>query len=345
MAWQIGSLSQVPGVYTNFEDNAPELLQRGPRGIVAIPLLTYDGDAEASKVYEVTRPSDAVDLFGETNTESIDLAFEGGANSVIVYTMPTDALAEDYDAMIDALEGRTFNVIVLDQESDSANQDTVLQAVKDWREEDKHVSAVFGGDDTDLTTGNDRSSTLQDEYSINVINGVEDADTTITSAELAPYIAGLVASVPLNETTTYKQVPGDDVSLRLRKSERETAIEAGSLYLITGADNVKVGKGITTSGDFIRSINVRKSILNDLDRILQSEVIANYDNNEDGRTDAIALMKRFLEDNYVAIDAITDMDVYVDPENDPEQDAAFFVVEYMDVYSMERVFLTVKRQG
>ncbi|MFZ4454335.1 phage tail sheath subtilisin-like domain-containing protein [Salibacterium aidingense] len=353
MAWEVGSLTQVPGVYTNFEDNAPALLQRGPRGIVAIPLTTFDGDAEAEKVYEVTRPSEAVDLFGESNTESIDFAFEGGANKVIVYTLPDTAESADYDAMIDKLEGKTFNVIVLDQEADETNQDVVLQAVKDWREEDKHVSAIFGGDDSDLSTGNDRSSTLEDAYSINVINGIEDGETTLTSAELAPYIAGVVASIPLNETATYKQTPGDDVTLRLRKSDRETAIEAGSLYLINDGDNVKIGKGITTSGDFIRSINVRQSILNDLPRILQSNVVAQLDNTPDGRTAAISMMKRHLEDNYVSIGAISDgqgdedeeMDVYVDPENEPTQDAAFFVVEYTDVYSMERVFLTVKRQG
>ncbi|MFD2704631.1 phage tail sheath subtilisin-like domain-containing protein [Salibacterium lacus] len=356
MAWQIGSLSQVPGVYTNFEDNAPALLQRGPRGIVAVPLLTFDGTATAETIYEITDPNgEAADLFGESNTESIDFAFEGGANKVIVYTMPATPDTPAYETMLDALEGRTFNAISLDQESDSTNQDTVQQAVTAWRDEGKHVTFVAGGDDSDLASGNTRSGSIEDAYVVNAITGVDEAGTVVTSAELAPYLAGLIASIPLNETATYKPTIGDDVTPRLRKSDRETAIEAGSLYLIAGADNVKIGKGITTSGDFIRSINVRQSILNDLERILQSEVIAQLDNSPEGRQTAISMMKRHLEDNYVNIDAISDgegdgnedaeMDVYVDPQNPPQQDAAFFIVEYTDVYSMERVFLTVRRQG
>lgn len=355
MAWDPTNLPIRPGVYVNFIDEALKAITGGAKGIVAIPLLDY-GTATASTFYTVDKVSQATELFGSTGIDSIKLALEAGAKEVLAYTMPIDAtsgepLSTDYDVYLEALETREFNIIVLDQQHDATLQSKFLTAVANMRDNvdiEKHVMVVFGGtatDDQDPTVGNTRTTTLQDDYSVNLITGVEQLDgVEVSSAEYAPYIAGLIAGTPINKTTTYKQLRVNDVTKRLRGSEIKTALTAGSLVLTHDGEKVIVEKGITTSGEHIRSIRTRQVILNDTKRFLKNEVIAKLDNNEDGRASVVAMLKRYT-DGLEQINAITDADVYVDTENLPTQDAAFFVIEYTDVYSLERIFLNVKRQG
>ncbi len=348
MAWSPNALPVRPGVYTNFIDEAIRAIQGGERGTVAIPLISFDGTAQAKKVYTVERMSEATELFGADNTDSIRLAFAGGAKDVLVYTIPETPVDTDYNDMLEEFETYDFSVFVLDQDDDPELHTTLQTWVAKCRDDDeKHFTVVIGGsaeDDADPTAGNSRSNTVEDDYIANLIVGIEQGESSLSSGEYAPYIAGLIAGTPINQTTTYKQVQADNVNKRLSNSQVVTAIEAGSLVLIHDGERVKVEKGITTSGEHIRSIVTRQTILNDVPTFLRNNVVAQIDNTEDGRTSVVAMIKRYL-DGLEAMNAIADSDAYVDTENPPEQDAAFFVIEYTDVYSMERIFLTVRRQG
>ena len=353
MAWSASDLPVRPGVYTNFEDLAEQPLQGGIRGVVAIPLQNYDGEAEPGKVYTIERRSEAYDLFGVENSRSIEWALGGGASLVRVYTMPdTEERTVATNEMLETLETEDFNVLVLDGQHDQETQMAAKEAVNEWKDADKHVFLVIGGsaeDDEDYTKGNTRSGLFEDDYVVNLINGVEINEEVYNSAAFAPYIAGMIAGLRLDETLTYKTVPANDVNNRLRSSEITESINAGSLVLVNDGRNVKVEKGITTTGEFIRSIATRHAILNDLPIILSTNVVAQIDNNEDGRMAVVAMIKRYLEtlisDGAISNDPGEEPDAYVDPENPPHRDAAFFVVEYTDAYTLERVFLTVKRMG
>lgn len=351
MAWSPTNLPKRTGVYTRFVDQTEPVPQGGPRGIVAIPLRRSDGTAEEKQVYTVERISEAIELFGAENIDSIRLAFQHGANKVLVYTLPADITDFDYSEMFDQLITHDFNVFVLDQDPDSTLQADVRSFVQNAAQEGKHFFVVFGGtaqEDEDPELGNERSNSLKHEYVINLINGVVQGEKRLTSAEFAPAIAGLVAGNPLNQTITYKTVQADDVTRRLKNSEFEAAIEAGSLALLYDGGQVKVEKGITTSGDNIRSIQTRHAILNDIPRMLRSQMLAQVDNSEDGRASVRAFIMRYLEtlgqNGVINMDPGNEPAVYDDPDNPPTEDAAFFVIEYTDQYSMERIFLTVVRR-
>lgn len=350
VSWTPTNLPTLTGVYTRFEDRTTGVPQGGPRGIVAIPIKQYDGTAESGKVYEIERMSQANELFGADNVKSIRLIFEHGANKIIAYTLPEDAGVTDYDDMFDLLLTIDFNVFVFDGDVDADIRTSALLFADDGRNEDKHFFVVFGGtaeDDEDVSEGIARSELLEDDYAVNLINGIVRGEDVLSSGEFAAGIAGLIAGNPANETVTYKNVLADDVSVRLRKSELVSAIESGSLALISDG-GVKVEKGITTSGDNIRSVQTRHMILNDVPRFLKRNVIAKIDNNEDGRETVRSMIARYMEglaqDNIVNTDPGNEPAVYVDPENPPTKDAAFFVIEYTDMYSMERIFLTVVRR-
>ena len=314
--WDPTSLPIRPGLYVNFKEAAIAQITGGARGTVAIPLKTYDGTAVAKSFYTVENESDAVELFGIDNIQSVKLALQGGAKEVLVYTMPSSPLAEDYIAMRDAFEARPFNAFVFDNEHDATEQDNTLTWVARNRTEKKHFMFVAGGDatdDQDPALGNARTAQLADDYVVNLISGVNINGVDYTSAAYAPYIAGLIAGTPINKSITYTQVRVDDVTKRLRNSEIVAALEAGSLVLVNDGEKVKVEQGLCASGKKIRAMRARQAVATDVEKTARDNYIGRLDNNEDGQAALIAAIKSYLETLEVN-NVLTNISVALDPQ-------------------------------
>lgn len=338
--WDPLSLPVRPGLYTNFVDAAIASITGGARGTVAIPLKTFSGTATASKFYTIEKATEAKELFGDANISSIKLILAGGAKNVLVYTLPAQP---DYDAVRDAFEARHFNVFVFDGETTAAEQDKTLLWVKRNREERKHFYFVTGGsasDDQDPTAGNARTTRLSDDYVINLISGGEVGGVTYSSGKYAAYIAGLVAGTPINQSVTYTQVPLDDVTKRLRNSEIETALRAGSLVLVHDGENVKIEQGLTAGKTKIRAISARQQIATDIERTARDNYIGRLDNNEDGQMALINAIKAYLE-TLETNNVLTDIYVALDPERASVGDKVYLAVGFREIDSMEQIFLTI----
>jgi hypothetical protein len=348
--WDPNNEPVRPGIYTNFKNAAAAQTIGGAQGTVAIPLKSYANTATAKTFYTVENEQQAIDLFGEANIQSIKFALQGGAKEVLVYTLPTidgTTVTESaaYTEAREAFEARPFNVFVFDGEV----SDTELTDTRAWvqqnRDEGKHFMLVVGGnatDDADPTLGNQRSTTLSDEYVVNLISGVEINGTAYSSAEFAPYIAGLIAGTPINQAITYVPVPVDDVTKRLRNSEIDTALEAGSLVLVNDGEKVKVEQGITTSKDKIRKIRARQAITTDISKMAQDYYIGRLDNKPAGQATLISAIKAYLEtlenQNVLMLEGNP---VRLDPNYPPNGDKVYLAIAYTEVDSMERIFLTV----
>lgn len=339
--WTPGAEAKRPGLYINFIEAAAAQITGGARGVVAIPLKTYSGTAEAGKVYTVSRESEANELFGAANIESIKLALNGGAAEVLVYTL--DSVAPDYAEARTTLEAYPFNVFVFDGEVDETEQADALAWVQTNRDEGKHFIAVFGGDaasDQDPALGNTRTGTLEDEYSVNLISGGELGDTVYSSGEYAPFIAGLIAGTPINRSITYANARLDDVTKRLRNSEIETALAAGSLVLVSEGDRVRVEQGITTDGSKIRLVRAKQAISDDISRTAARNYIGKIDNNADGQAALVSAISAYLE-GLEAANVLVDPVVKIDPQFDSTGDKVYLSVSFGMVDSVERIFLTI----
>lgn len=346
--WTPGNEPKQPGLYIRFMQAALAQITGGPRGIVAIPLKSYAGTAEAEKVYKVSRESEAVALFGADNIQSIKFVLVGGAAEVIVYTLPeidgesvteTDA----YTAAFAAIEAYTFNVFVFDGEVDDGVQDSALAWLKANRDEGKNFMLVVGGDavsDADPTQGNTRSGRLEDEAVVNVIVGAVVGGTDYSSGAYAPFIAGLVAGTPINQSITYANARADDVTKRLRNSEISDALDAGSLVLVNEGDRVRVEQGITTGGDKIRLVRAKQAITDDLIRSAAANYIGKIDNNADGQAALIAAVLAYLESLQNA-NVLMDPVVELDPNFESTGDKVYLLISFAMVDSIERIFLTV----
>lgn len=333
-----------PGLYTNFEKAAIAQITGGARGTVAIPLKTYTGQATSKAFYTIEREGDALILFGQANMRTITFALAGGAKEVLVYTMPADPEAADYIEAREAFEARQFNVFVYDGEIDAAEQSATLTWLDRNRNEKKHFFFVTGGDaedDQNSTTGDARSVLLSDDYVVNLISGTVIGDTEYTSGQYAAYIAGLVAGTPINKSITYTQVRVDDVTKRLRNSEIEASLEAGSLVLVHDGEKVKVEQGITSSGDKIRKVSARQAIATDIEKAARDNYIGKIDNNAAGQAALVSAIKLYLE-TLANENVLEDESVQISATKPSIGDKVYVDVAYTELDSMERIFMTIR---
>lgn len=344
--WSKDNLPVRGGLYTNFVNSAIAQITGGTRGIVAIPLVAFSGTAEEKKLYTVENETEATELFGAENIQSIKFALQAGARQVLAYTMPESPIETDYEEMRNTFEAYPFNVFVFDGNPVTTEITNTVAWVTRNRQERKHFYFVLGGtvqDDTNVGTGNTRTTASQDDYIVNLVNGVVINGVTYSSGQYASYIAGLVASTPINQSITFLQLPVDDVTKRYRNSEIVTSITAGSLVLSNDGDGVKIESGITTGKSKIRSISSRQQVATDIERTARNNYIGKLDNNEDGQMALINAINAYLEtlENSSVLSIPEDGGASLDAQNPSTGDSVFLKVAYDEVDSMERVFLTI----
>lgn len=344
-SWSPSALPTRPGLYLNFVTAAVAQINGGTRGTVAIPLKAFTGGTAAAKTfYTITTESQAAALFGPANIASIKLALQGGAKEVLVYTLPASATTTDYADMRTAFDARLFNVFVFDGEVAATEQDAVKTWVVANRADGKHFMAVFGCvaavDDTTPATGNSRSTRLADDYCVNLVSGVTIGGTTYSSGKYAPWVAGLIAGTAINKSITYAVAPVDDVTKRLTNAEIKTALAAGSLVLVHDGEKVKIEQGLTTSAKKIRAMRARQAVSTDVTKTAADAYIGKVDNSEDGRAALLAAIKAYLE-RLESESVLTGIEVGLDPQYPSTGDSVYVRISYVEIDSMERIFLTV----
>ncbi|MGG4453214.1 phage tail sheath C-terminal domain-containing protein [Brevibacillus porteri] len=342
-SWDPTDLPIEPGLYLNFVEAASAAIKGGARGTVAISLLKYGAKATAKQFYTVSKEKEAQDLFGSTNIASIRLALMGGAKEVLVYTMPATPAPTDYVDMRDAFDSRMFNVFVFDQEAVEFEQDSTKAWVERNRTEGKHFAVVFGGtaeEDADPAVGNARTARVRHDYIANLIIGGKLSGTSYTSAEFAPYMAGLIAGTAINRSITYARVDLDDVNKRLTPTQIRAALTAGSLILVHDGEKVKVVQGLMSSGKKIRVIRARQAIATDITTTAADAYIGKIDNNPDGQAALISAIKAYLE-SLERSNVLRSPTVALDPENESVGDSVYLLISFTPVDSIERIFLTI----
>jgi len=266
--------------------------------------------------------------------------------------------ANDYLDALNAFEGVVFNVLTLDGISDDALQASVKAWVERVRKEGKKVLVVMGGsanDDKNLAVGNARSRGFNHEAVINVIVGGVFNGVSYSSAEIAPYVAGLIAGQRLNESITYHVTPFEDVTRKLTNSEVIAALQAGSLVLVNDGEKVIIEQGINTLSSLhdgqnnqwkkIRAIRVMDAINDDLLKAARDGYIGKITNNDDGKAALISACKQYME-TLAADDVImADFVVKLDPQyhgNPPiaAPDEVYLYWEASITDSMEKIYST-----
>lgn len=270
----------------------------------------------------------------------------------------------DYTNALAAFETQDFNLLALDGVYDPAIQTSVVAWVSRIRGEGKGVIAVLGGSATDdiasdaVSRVTTRSANFNHEGVVNVGVGAVLNGVSYSSAQVAVYVAGLVAGQKLSESTTYAAAPFVDVTRRWTKSEMETAVKNGVFLLFNDGRLVKVLRGMNTlvtlrqgqnnSWKKIRTIRVMDAVNSDLMRAAEDNYIGKVNNTEEGRLALIGACKQYmLTLAQGGVIEASDFDVYQDPTYygpsktiTPEPDQVYLKWEARLTDVMEMIFGT-----
>lgn len=155
-------------------------------------------------------------------------------------------LAADYTAMLAALETQVFNTLAL---GTATTDETILASVESWvkdqRDQGKRITWVRGGGsgwDTTPADANTKSQAINYRGIINVGNGVD----SYTAAEMAIYVAAVLASLPLTQSVADYKTPYLNVNKRLTNAQRISAKQAGTLVFVMDGEDVVIDEAVNT---------------------------------------------------------------------------------------------------
>ena len=273
------------------------------------------------------KPAADTDETGSTFATVTSVALTGGDSGI------EGVVAKDYVNMLSVLEQETFNFLTLDGISDAAIQTSVASWVISMRKNGKEIVATMGGSAEDDVADDAvdkaiaRSAGFNHEGIVNVGDGVILDDVTYCSAQVAPYVAGLIAGQKMTESTTYAATPFDDVTRRWRggrSSEQEKAVTNGVFLFIYDGKIVKVLEGVNSlvtlrqnqNNAFkkIRSIRTMDAINSDMQSTAEDNYIGKINNTAEGRQALVGACKQYME--VCAQGGIIEpgtYDVYLDP--------------------------------
>lgn len=217
----------------------------------------------------------------------------------------------DYIAATEAFETQDFHVLTLDGVSDAALRTSLVAWVRRVRGEGKGIIATLGGSKAEdiavdaVSKSIARSIATDFEGIVNVGTGGKMNGKDYTSAQVAAWVAGLIAGQALKESTTYAVTPFEDVTRRWTRSEQEQGIQNGVFLLVHDGRKVKVLRGVNSlvtprqgqnnGWKKIRKIRVIDQINSDLQRQAEDHYIGKVNNTEEGRLALIAAGKQYLQ--------------------------------------------------
>lgn len=327
-----------PGVWTNFEAAAVAAVE-GSDGTVAIVKENYNVTATADTVYAFTLQSEAEAIIGKSKMDDIVWAFRGGAAKVIVYTKPA---IDTYAKAQAALELQFFESLTFDHALIPAD----VTAWKTWltaqSAEENYRELFYGVDvDTDVTAAIARSTTDNSELISNVINAPKFGGTVLTSAQIAPYAAGLYASTPISSSITYTEVPdATDVNVRLTSPQIKNALAAGAIVFEYNGRNVRLVRGVATNGTSLKRVAIKQQLARDWKFLIETKYIGKVANGPNERLSQRGELKDYLqvwEDRSI----IEPDNWYVNVIQGPEKRQVVVNAFMVDLETMEEIYITV----
>lgn len=257
-------------------------------------------------------------------------AFTGGASGI------TGITNQHYIEAQELFEARKFNAFVLDGVTDAALQTSFKSWILRMNAEGKGVIGLFGGTqtaDNSPEQGNTRSRLFNHELVGNVIVSGKLDGVWYSSAEIAPWFAGLMVGQKLSESMTYASTPFEDVRPRLTNNQITAALEAGSLVLVHDGEKVRVEKDVNTltslregqNNQFksIQAIRIMQAFNDDLLKAASDNYIGKIPNDDDGKIALLNAYKQYFETMADARIIERDFLAYLNPAfHDPKKPKA-----------------------
>lgn len=269
-------------------------------------------------------------------------AFEGGEDPTVTN--------DDYRAAFEAFEPYFYNTIALDTTATDV-QALLVDYLSAAYEEGNLGFCVLGSADGDDFEKRNKAASANNDYRVIYFGSsyISVTGEKISGAEAIATVAGVIASVPSNESITHRSMPqAANITERLKNREYEEAIKNGLLLLsVNGDGQVVFDSGINTlvnpSSDQddgwkkIKRAKVRHEAYNRLDREMD-KLIGKIQGDPDGIANVIQRGQAVL-DAMAAERKLIDPTFILDPEKGYGADYGYFVIDAVDVDTLERIFL------
>lgn len=194
----------------------------------------------------------AVNINGTALAVVTSVALTGGNDGTTLTTT-------EYNGAMAALEVQRFGVLVFENLTDGPTQALVKTWAQGQNSAGRRFFTVVGGSlDEAITAAVTRSGTFNDPDFLNIgVGSVRDYDTldvngvplVLSTAQLAPRIAGILANRGVRMSMTFAKLPGLQIINGPTASDVAKAYDGGVIVLGRASDadaTVRIEKGLTT---------------------------------------------------------------------------------------------------
>jgi Phage tail sheath protein subtilisin-like domain/Phage tail sheath protein beta-sandwich domain len=333
-------------------------------GVVLETYVYLDTDIPglAAQINAASRYVTAVGTGSTALTPVVAQAMTGGNDGATL-------VAQDYTDTMTALEVQRFGALVFENLTDSAIQASLKTWAANQQKVGRRFFTVVGGAlDETITTAVSRSVSMNHEDIINVgVGSVRDNDTVdvngnpvvLSSAQLAPRIAGVVANRGVRMALTFAKLPGLELVKGADAAGIVTAYDNGVVVLSRASDaaaTVRIEKGLTT---YLTKTNTAKpkaiysnpkfvavmhGLQQDLGLWADENIIGRTTVDDDTRASVLAHVNELLR-QYQLIGAVQPgWGASVDPIPPPSDDDSFvaFLIACKFGRSTEQVYFSIQ---
>ena len=217
----------MPEILIEFKAAAETAITRSGRGIAA--LILKDATSGAAS-YTYARESSIVKShWTAVNYDILQKVFLGAPAGVLVERIGAE---DNYDAALERLKNKKWDYLAI---PDIKNQD--CKTVADWIIAQRGAKKTF--------------KAVLPSYAGNhegIINfateGIKVDAKTYTTAQYTARIAGILAGMPLDASSTYSVLP--EVTAITEAADPDGEIDAGKLILVNDGAHIKIARGVNS---------------------------------------------------------------------------------------------------
>lgn len=264
-------MSGLPKINISFKNKAISLIQRSEKGCVLCVLKGSDNG------YIIKDYATQIDTVPILDKKYVDMIFQGGAKKVIVEKLDT---TNTLSKILSKWNDKDVDYICYPN-STKEEQSTLATSVKTLRNNKKSTLKAVVSD-----VSADDSGVINFVASGLKIKNASGEIETITSIEYTPRIAGVLAGVGLDSSSTYRVL--NEVVEITPPENADDEINAGKLILIDDGEKVKIARGVTSltttsqeiGKDFkkIKTVEAMDMIKRDITKTFADEYIGKVNN-------------------------------------------------------------------
>lgn len=264
---------------------------------------------------------------------------------------PTVATA-DYSAGFNALETMEWNTISVDTDDNAVH--LLLATFMERVYQTGRFGTCVVGDPLSLSfKARLQKSAMYDSELVNYFGSgwISKSGEKVDGHLAVNYVAGVIASTPSSKSITHAQLDAAvDLIEKLTYEQYVEAIKAGCLMLSMGPDKqVWFDSGVNTllhpddnqdeGWKKIKRVAVRNELMMRVDKTVAKKV-GRVNNDDDGRADVIqagqAVLNTMVAEGGKILEGAS---FYLDPNNPPQGDEAWFVIDADDIDALEKIYL------